>query len=122
MVQQGRLQDICNAACGTPAFIGGCVDHLVYTRVQNSTRAHHAGLKGDKQTRTGESMVADGLGGFTNGKYFSVRTGIIALKGPVISPANDLSAVLDHRPDRHFVILRGKPGLLQRGPHEMVLF
>ena len=101
----------------TGARVRGTKNHAFQPRVQHGTAAHGAGLQGDKQFTSIESVIAKGCGGGTHRQNFGVGAGVVCGNRRVAAAGNELAVFDHHGAHRNLPLLRGQARLVQRQAH-----
>ena len=118
VVEFGHLEEIHEPAGATAFGIGASEDDSPQPGMDNGSGAHWAGFLGDIQLAVGESPIADGSLGLSDGKNFGVRSGVLELFHLIVG-ARDHTPFEDHnRADRNFFLLPSPPRHAQSLAHE----
>jgi hypothetical protein len=118
-VVEARVLKQVHEASSRPVLRGrASKNYAVYSRVHKGTGAHRAGFLGHIQLAVGESPIADGSLGLSDGKNFGVRSGVLELFHLIVG-ARDHTPFEDHnRADRNLFLLPSPPRHAQSLAHE----
>ncbi len=102
VIQLGACEQLEAGAESAALGVVSSIDEARYTRLDNRTSAHGAGLERDVQNGSGEAVVAQKPRGFTKHDDFSVSRGVIIANGAIAGARQNRIVLHEHGPDGDF--------------------
>ena len=114
-------QQVTQRATGAEFLVDGAKDDTIDPSQQQRPATHRAGLDGDMQFATGQTLIAQRRSGGSDSDDFGMERRV-AGGFTSVSPARDDGAVAcDDRANRSFPLISSEGGFLQRFHHETLI-
>jgi hypothetical protein len=121
MIKFSGVHEVKNAAGCTCFWIGGSVDQMADSGIDDRTRTHRAGFKGDHQCALVKTPTSYVEGGITKSKDFGVGGGIAGQFAFVVTGGNDVAVMNDNRTHRNIIMSEGGGSLVKGNLHPLLI-
>jgi hypothetical protein len=118
MVKLGMIEDREARAYRAAFGVWRAINETGDAGLDHSAGAHGAGLDGDVEACSCQTIVADTLCSFAQRDYFGVRGGIAVGDGAVSGAGHDLIIHYHYCADRYFASFGRGAGFIERAAHE----